>query len=166
MAEVATHPTGEELAAFAAGRLPAARQRVLERHIEQCGECCRRLESLPEDTLVERLRTPHDDGPTPSLPEPPTRRMVVLDESIPTELADHPRYRVIRSIGGGGMGQVFLAEHRIMERPVVLKIVRRELLADPFAVKTESFVVKKDAITAGVLFIFKLILISLFCRRR
>jgi serine/threonine protein kinase/putative intracellular protease/amidase len=145
MAEVATHPTGEELAAFVAGRLSSARQRLLERHIENCGECCRRLETLPEDTLVERLRTPHAELPTPSIPEPPTRRFVALDESIPPELVDHPRYRVIRSIGGGGMGQVFLAEHRIMERPVVLKIVRRELLTDPFAVKRFRIEVKAAA---------------------
>lgn len=56
---------------------------------------------------------------------------------IPRELADHPRYRVLRKLGAGGMGDVFLAEHRVMMRPVAIKtinpaLVRNEQLIERF----------------------------------
>ncbi len=50
------------------------------------------------------------------------------DSPVPPELADHPRYRIVRLIGGGGMGTVYQAEHRVMERAVALKVVRSDLL--------------------------------------
>ena len=47
---------------------------------------------------------------------------------LPTELIDHPRYRVVATIGAGGMGAVYRAEHRLMDRPVALKVIRGDLL--------------------------------------
>ena len=38
-------------------------------------------------------------------------------------------------IGAGGMGTVFQAEHRIMDRPVALKVINRELTNDPEVVQ-------------------------------
>src|SRR5439155_2950945 len=51
------------------------------------------------------------------------------------ELVDHPRYRVVGVLGAGGMGVVYRAEHRLMERPVALKVIHRDLLRDPDAVE-------------------------------
>jgi len=48
--------------------------------------------------------------------------------AIPAGLVDHPRYRVEAVLGAGGMGTVYLAEHRLMERPVALKVVRPDLV--------------------------------------
>ena len=34
------------------------------------------------------------------------------------------QYRLRRRIGGGGMGEVFLAEHQLLKRPCALKLIR------------------------------------------
>lgn len=45
------------------------------------------------------------------------------------------RYRVISRIGGGGMGEVFLAEHVRMKRKSALKVIRPTLLSDQDALQ-------------------------------
>ena len=40
------------------------------------------------------------------------------------------RYRVLRSLGDGGMGSVYEAEHLELEKRVALKVIRAELVAD------------------------------------
>jgi eukaryotic-like serine/threonine-protein kinase len=43
------------------------------------------------------------------------------------------QYRLIAPIGSGGMGDVFLAEHRLMKRPCALKLIRSDRAGDPRA---------------------------------
>src|SRR6266851_1223663 len=40
-------------------------------------------------------------------------------------------YLLLKRLGQGGMGEVFKARHRLLNRVVALKITRKELLADP-----------------------------------
>src|SRR6187551_3591178 len=40
------------------------------------------------------------------------------------------RYRLLKVVGEGGMGTVFLAEHALIKRRVALKVLHRELAAD------------------------------------
>jgi serine/threonine-protein kinase len=40
------------------------------------------------------------------------------------------QYTLRRRIGGGGMGEVYLAEHRMMKRPCALKLIRPDQAAD------------------------------------
>jgi eukaryotic-like serine/threonine-protein kinase len=54
---------------------------------------------------------------------------------LPAELAEHARYRVVQCIGQGGMGEVYKAEHRLMQRWVALKVIHRELMDSPQAVE-------------------------------
>ncbi len=54
---------------------------------------------------------------------------------LPPGLADHPRYRVVRLLGRGGMGAVYLAEHRLMNRSVALKVISRSLTERPATVE-------------------------------
>jgi serine/threonine-protein kinase len=41
------------------------------------------------------------------------------------------QYRLGRRLGGGGMGEVYLAEHRMLRRPAALKIIRPGRAIDP-----------------------------------
>ena len=40
------------------------------------------------------------------------------------------QYRVVRRLGGGGMGEVFLAEHRLLKRPCAVKLLRADRAHD------------------------------------
>jgi WD40 repeat protein len=57
------------------------------------------------------------------------------DEEAAADLAGHARYRITRLLGQGGMGAVYEAEHRLMERTVALKVIRPALMADEGAVE-------------------------------
>ena len=57
------------------------------------------------------------------------------------ELVGHvvgERYQVQRRIGGGGMGEVYLARHVLMGRPSALKVLNRTLMQDPDAITRMS----------------------------
>ncbi len=43
------------------------------------------------------------------------------------------QYRLRRRIGGGGMGEVYLAEHQLLKRPCAVKLIRPDSATDPRA---------------------------------
>jgi serine/threonine-protein kinase len=43
------------------------------------------------------------------------------------------QYRLRRRIGGGGMGEVYLAEHQLLKRPCAVKLIRPDRVTDPRA---------------------------------
>ncbi len=53
------------------------------------------------------------------------------EASIPPDLEDHPRYHILGFLGRGGMGTVFRAQHRLMQREVALKIINSHLVERP-----------------------------------
>jgi len=60
------------------------------------------------------------------LPSPPAER----PDDLVVEIVGS-RYRIRRSIAAGGMGEVFLATDEVLERPVAVKVLHRNLSADP-----------------------------------
>src|SRR4051794_8323751 len=72
---------------------------------------------------------PDAAGATPS--SAPTRPA----GDLAAPLLDHPRYRVLRLLGQGGMGAVYLAEHLFMGRQVALKVVSTSLMDSPDALE-------------------------------
>jgi serine/threonine protein kinase len=129
---VADHPTSDQLLDFGAGRLSPADFAAVEDHVSACASCCRALEHLHADSFVGRLRSagraayaPTADGAAATLLDP---------TEVPPELANHPRYRVLGLVGQGGMGAVYKAEHRRMQRPVALKVINPGLMRNPATV--------------------------------
>jgi formylglycine-generating enzyme required for sulfatase activity/tRNA A-37 threonylcarbamoyl transferase component Bud32 len=55
--------------------------------------------------------------------------------NLPPELASHPRYKVLRELGRGGMGVVYEARQTLMNRQVVIKVISKALLDHPDAVE-------------------------------
>src|SRR5689334_8709645 len=86
----------------------------------------------PDDHKLDDLAV-FSGGAAANLPthEPATEPSPASDiEGLPPELIDHPRYQVVRLLGRGGMGAVFQAQHRLMDRPVALKVIHRDWTAN------------------------------------
>jgi serine/threonine protein kinase len=144
MRDTLSHPAPEELAAFLQGRLSSDRQQEIEQHVAGCTACCEALERLPDDTLLGRLKMQDTQHlRVQRTAELATRPVDTLP--IPAEFTDHPRYRVLRAIGAGGMGVVYLAEHRMMGRTVAIKVLHRELTSNAVAVRRFRVEVKAAA---------------------
>jgi serine/threonine protein kinase/WD40 repeat protein len=142
------HPTPKQLIAFGLGRLSEVETAGIRAHLAACPACRALLEGSeaptppPPPTVSGTLANP-SNGPTPApiadvseAPTPPpfpTAASSALD-NLPA-LKDHPRYRVLELLGVGGMGAVFKAEHRLMERVVALKVISRSLVESPTAIQ-------------------------------
>src|SRR5262249_8151165 len=76
--------------------------------------------SLPTDDGAEQ-RGPAPDDSTWTQPAHAPEPVI---PGLPDGLRDHPRYRVLRLLAQGGMGNLFLAQPRVMGRLVALKTIR------------------------------------------
>ncbi|HEV3145314.1 MAG TPA: protein kinase [Gemmataceae bacterium] len=125
----AKHPGPERLAAFALGLLDEDGTQAVREHMAECAQCRQEIEGRSESSILTqigtRLENPAAYAKAPPAPE---------DLEIPLELKNHPRYRMLRFLGAGGMGMVFEAEHRVMKRRVALKIIKPSLTQTPFLV--------------------------------
>lgn len=134
-----THPSAQELAAFGVGKLTGAAAESVIRHIEDCEACRKAVASACYDSFVDLVRAAKPPArPTPSVAgssQMATSASMFGDASagkpphdLPSELAEHPRFQIVRELGRGGMGVVYEARHRLMERAVAIKVINRSIL--------------------------------------
>lgn len=153
----AQHPGQEKLAAFGLGQLSDEESQAIELHIANCDECREKVDEAPADSLIHLLRTAAaetfdglagplaDTAPLTPAQEPLPRVFTVPRPLTPRELDGHARYLLLAPLSSGGMGTVYKARHRLMDRVVALKIVNPILVSKPGAVERFTREVKAAA---------------------
>jgi serine/threonine protein kinase len=120
LAMTSKHPPFAQLVAHRAGKLPSAEGEEVDFHLAMCVGCYNLFHSLAKS------------GGTMTSREDTTKPTIDLGiDQAPIELLDHPRYRILQRIGMGTMGHVYLAEHKLMDRRVAIKVIRQSLLDHP-----------------------------------
>jgi serine/threonine protein kinase len=140
-AQPGTHPAADALCGFAAGQLDDPTAAAIMNHLDGCPDCCRAVAALSGDDFLARLRQAHGPGSTPAPAEAPAGAARAPKPAagpiadLPPELINNPQYEVLRELGRGGMGVVYLARNKLMDRLEVLKVVNKALLDCPGAVE-------------------------------
>jgi hypothetical protein len=136
------HPNDQALRSYGLGKLDDATAESVSKHLESCSECQSRVAAMSSDSFLDLIRDAQEHaartamgwadraashperGPAPDGSPPPVTTM-------PPGLADHPDYEVIKELGRGGMGVVYLAHNRLMGRNEVLKVMSQHIMERP-----------------------------------
>ena len=136
-AQPTAHPSEKTLSSYRLGQLSKPETEAVHVHVKGCDACRKwvmrmtasasaagatagpaRPESPPPMGSSLEISVEGSDGPA----SPP------LASTLPPGLAEHADYQVLRELGRGGMGVVYLAENTLMGRKEVLKVVGSHLL--------------------------------------
>ncbi len=143
MPDAVIHPTPQELTAFGLGKLPESAAAAIAAHLESCPACRQAVAGVSADSFLNKVRDAKQDKTSlpQSLAQPQNAPSssgqpaipIVPCPNVPPELANHPKYRISRELGRGGMGVVYQGWHKEMNRQIVIKVINRALLDKPEA---------------------------------
>jgi serine/threonine protein kinase len=137
-----TCPSDEQLVAHVVGDLAEGERDAIRAHLDSC-ELCRAV-------LVGVVRaTPA--GKEPELAPTLVEIRKLRAEAYSDDATLPARYSIDRLLGQGGMGRVFAAHDRELDRPVAVKVMRPELASESVAERLvrESRAMAKLAIPAS-----------------
>jgi serine/threonine protein kinase len=132
-----SHPTDRTLNSYGLGKLDGGSAAAVNRHLERCPDCRKRVAEMSADSFLGRIRDVQKSESHPMLSQSQpggTRRAQGTNapaQTLPPGLADHPDYQIKRELGRGGMGVVYLAHNRLMGRDEVLKVMGRHVMERP-----------------------------------
>jgi len=129
------HPSVEQLNAFVLGHLGDDDSTQIEHHLSTCPVCSTLTETAPDDALVTLFRQAHSLAAAGrfAVPASTEKYEFLAPAQRPDELGRLGSYRVLRVLGSGGMGIVFVAEDPDLQRRVALKVMKPVLAANPSA---------------------------------
>jgi serine/threonine protein kinase len=139
----AVHPTDQILQSYGLGRLDQHLFPEVSRHVEACLPCRDRVTELSSDTFLGKLREAQRPANEPvggrskkgraaqqSTPIP-AGDPLSPESTLPAEMASNPDYEIVRELGRGGMGVVYLVYNRLMGRHEAIKVIGRQLIERP-----------------------------------
>jgi formylglycine-generating enzyme required for sulfatase activity len=136
-------PTVATLQAFCQGKLAVIESESISDHVQRCERCASILldwsngnagaTPIPEVMPETRVLDSSEGAGVPSgtkkgSTDEPTTSSYRADEDFPEYVG---RYRIVRVIGRGGFGKVFLARDEQLERLVAVKVPHPERLQTP-----------------------------------
>jgi formylglycine-generating enzyme required for sulfatase activity/serine/threonine protein kinase len=140
-----THATAhlgdETLTSYSLGKVDDTVAETVGRHLAKCPDCRRRAAELstigrtaaPRNSPTQPGKTASDkqrsEKPDASGGVSPGKRTQAPLKGLPEGLADHPQYQIECELGRGGIGIVYLARNKLMDRKEVLKVLTREMLS-------------------------------------
>lgn len=139
---ITTCPSADQLRAYSLGQLSAADSDDLFEHLRDCASCQGEIETVgdAEDSLITSLR--QGDGESAWDREPNCQQAVAKalgalslaggDPAADNDFlpASFGEYDIVRPLGRGGMGSVYLAQHTKLGRQVAIKVLAGHRLAD------------------------------------